>query len=164
MSQRGSFGSKAHRQDATPVMSDDHSLLFVALSLGIHAILGTQSDDKLGQLLQHVSRGIFVETVGSSISWQVNRNDRHGLLQSRVLDNVSPNSPTVGESMDEYDQWLLRTNCFRGVGSIIAQEMKLEPALQGQEVVGKAFKVLGEIPQAVASWFVSEVFTQSETV
>lgn len=42
--------------------------------------------------------------------------------------------------------------------------MKLEPALQGQEVVGEAFKVLGEIPQAVVSWFVNELFTQSETV
>lgn len=44
--------------------------------------------------------------------------------------------------MDKDDQRLPRVNGFRGVWSIVAQEVKLESALQGQEVVRETFEVL----------------------
>ena len=142
MGQRWSFSGQSHGQDAAPVMSNDHGLLLVALDICVHAILCSQSHNELSQLLQHVGRSVFLQAVGSSISRKVNGDDRHGLLQSRVLDDMAPNGPAVRESMDEDDQRLPRVNGFRGVRSIVAQEVKLESALQGQEVVRETFEVL----------------------
>lgn len=110
MSQGGSLGGQSHGQDAAPVMSDNHGLLLVALGICIDAILCSQGHDELSQLLQHIGRSVFLQAVGSSISRKINGNDRYGLLQSRVLNDVSPNRPAVGESVDKNDQWLIRSN------------------------------------------------------
>lgn len=123
-------------------MRDDNGSLLVAFFARVHAILGTESDDQLGQLLQHICGIVFIQALATSISGEVNGNERGGLAQRRRFEDVSPDCPAIGESVNEDDQRSVRVDGFRGVGLVIGNEVKLESALQGQHVVRETLKVL----------------------
>lgn len=129
MGQGRSFGSEAHRQDTTPIMGDNYGSLLVAFVARVHAILGPQGDDQLCQFLQDVCCSIFFQALCASISRKVNRNERNSLLQRRVSDNVSPDGPAIGESVDEDDQWFIGIDGFRCVRDIVTDKVELESAL-----------------------------------
>lgn len=113
MCQSWRFSCKAHRQDTAPIVRNDDSSLLVASFAGVHAILGAERDDQLGQLLQHICSIIFVQALCASVSRKINGNQGGSFAQRRRFEDVAPDSPAIGESMDEDDKRFIRVDGFR---------------------------------------------------
>lgn len=54
--------------------------------------------------------------------------------------------------MNKDHQGLTRSQHLLGIGSIVTEEMKLEPSRKSQEIVRKSSILLRQIPQSVMSW------------
>jgi len=151
MRQRRRLSSKPHTDHTSPIMPNHNSFLLVALPALVHPILNSQRHNELRHFFIDIRRRVRVQTIGASIARQINGNESRRLLQRGRAHELSPYRPAVGEAMHEDDQ---RFGGFQGGGrggGVVADEMELEAAAEGYDVVRQAGPVFGEVPESITS-------------
>lgn len=106
------FSRESHGEHTAPIMTHDDSPPASTI-LAINPIHRPHSDNKLSQTLQHIGRSVLRQTLAPAITGQIDRNDRRCVLDTFRAQNMPPYRPAIGESMDEYNKWLIRA----GIGA-----------------------------------------------
>jgi hypothetical protein len=78
---------------------------------------------------------------------------------------MPPDSPAIGEAMDEDDERFIGGGEARTFGFFGTDVVELEAVLEGEEAVGEAYPRLGQVPESVlgclsrgAGYIISKMF------
>lgn len=129
-------------------MSDNNRSLLVGTRLRVDAIFRPDGQNESGQVLEHVGGRVLIQTVRTAITRQIDRNDRRPLLKGRRAENVPPDGPTIGKTVDENHQWLIVRRSLR---QVVADVVELESVAQGEDLMVQTGCGLREVPEAIAS-------------
>lgn len=128
-------------------MRDNYQLLLAHTGLRIHAIFSSDRKDEFRQTLEHIGRRVISQAISPTITRHINRNERRRLLERRRAQNIAPDGPAIGETMDKDNHGFLLIH--RG-SLVVANVVKLEPILQAKYMMRKAVPILGQVPELVA--------------